>query len=457
MKRCIVLVVEGIAPPLLERWAARGFLPFLNDLRLQGRIGRFIGHEVPYEPPALLSAFTGQPCGGHGCFSYWHVYGKLFAETPAVVTANDICAPFLWQMPGWDKVRVSLVNLFGTHPPAPLNGKVISYPLYPSLKACYPPDLLLSLLKKGIRYGHDVSALYTGGGHEQFWRVVRGIEESRMAVCRELLAGSCDLFIANITIIDRLSHFLWAETEGARRDDPGGSIMLKAYQLVDDFIAGVVQNLHPDDELLVFSEIGFGPLAEFVSLNDILALNGLYREQDGNPDPASCMAMEAVQGSHGININSACSYADGIIAPQQEDAVSKEVAEALLSARNRHTGEPLIRAIHRGRDIHPGPNAGMAPHLIVEPYDVEYLPAGHTYWRRKVMRHLQTGWHRRESIWFGIGKEMERMSVTRFMRPTDVAPLIARLMDAPPLPAEHDIANYPVSHFISQQKAHPQP
>src|SRR5689334_18870016 len=138
MERVVVLVLEGATVELVQRWTASGRLPSFAALLRGGTSGSFSSLLVPYEFPALLSSFTGNWPGEHGCFSLWHVHGSVFGEIPHVISSHEITTPFIWQRPEAAKLRVGIVNLCGTHPPQPVNGYLISYPLYPTLRACFP-------------------------------------------------------------------------------------------------------------------------------------------------------------------------------------------------------------------------------------------------------------------------------------------------------------------------------
>lgn len=407
-------------------------LPSFTALAQSGTWGSFTSLPVPYEPSALLSAFTGLPPGEHGCFSYWHIHGETCDQTPQVVLSDEIAAPFLWQTNEAAKLQVGIVNLFGTHPPQPINGHLITYPLYPSLRACHPPRLLLELSRAGIRYGHDVSALYTGAPRDDFVALLEQIETARTQACLNLMARGGDLFVFNVTIIDRLSHFWWREVEpesGMADDD---TALWRAYRLADKFIAQVVDVLRPDDHLIVFSEIGFGPLERYVSVNDILVQTGLLTMADARINPARTLAMEAVQGSHGINLNLERRYANGLIPDAEEDSRRQQVRQALLDAINPDTGLPLFENVIAGRELYAGAGAAQAPDLVVQPYDERYQPLGHPHWAKKVHRHLQTGWHRRDSFWAGLGPRFPSGATGAKGTCVDMAQTIADCLGLPP-------------------------
>jgi len=397
--RTVVVILEGAAPQLLEKWGRDGALPSFRELEERGTLGNLESLPVPYELPAQVTAFSGALPGEHGCFSLWPVRGDRLSDLPRVLRAEDVAVPWLWER--WPEVRSCVVNLFGTHPPRPGAEFLITYPFYPTLHASNPPGLLRDLARAGLPYAHDASVLFKGETRGEFFDRVRRVEELRMRVCLHLLASDARLFVFNLTILDRLSHFWWREVETGEDDE--GSILWQAYRLADRFLGEAASLLGPEDHLIVFSEFGFGPLDAYVSLNEVLAQAGLLAMSDGEVDYRRTVASEAVQGSHGINMSLRRRHTDGVVAETDEEARLREVQEALLAAANPHTGQPLIRSVRRGPEIYPGPCSHLAPDLVVEPFDERYQPLGDPRWATRLYRHLQTGWHRRKSFWIGLG------------------------------------------------------
>jgi predicted AlkP superfamily phosphohydrolase/phosphomutase len=432
MGRTVVAILEGVSTSLVERWMPIGALPSFKALADHGTMGAFKSVPVPYEGPALVSSFTGVPPGEHGCFSYWHVHGTTYGEAPRVIAADDITAPFLWQTPAAAALRVGIVNLFGTHPPSPVHGHLISYPFYPTVRASYPQRLLRELSQAGIRYGHDVSALYTGTPREEFYQLIERVESARMQACFNILERGADLCVFNITMIDRLSHFWWSEVEANSGMADDETILWRAYQMADRFIAQLMDTLGPEDTLIVFSEIGFGPLVCYVSVNEILRQAGLLAQAEESVDPTSTIAMEAVQGSHGINLNLRQRYPNGLISDAEEAAQRHEVRAVLLAAINPDTRRPLFKEVVDGQALYPGSQAGQAPDLVLVPEDERYLPLGDPYWANKVHRHLQTGWHRCNSFWAGLGPRFSSRTTGRESACMDIAQTIADCLGLPP-------------------------
>lgn len=432
--RAIIAVVEGAAPLLLDRWCEAGWLPVLRELRQRGRHGPLRGEVVPYEPTGLHSAFSGQPPGEHGWFSYWSVHPADYR--PRVLTSADVTAPLLWRRPETSELSWAVVNVTGTHPPRPLHGHLISYPMHQTLRASFPDDLLRRLLRdQGISTVHDVSVWYEGQTREEFLTGVLHADQSRARAALHLLDEGAEVLVINLTAIDRVCHFYWQELEPGSPVPEDRSAIFRAYASCDRMLGQLLDHLPADGHLLTFSEIGFGPLRAYLSVNDALAAAELLwttADEGGSAvDYPRSLAFEAVQGSHGVNVNLRGRYAEGRVAPADFERVRQRTREALEAAVNPHTGLPMFRRVHCREDLYAGAAAEAAPDLVVEPADERYQPLGDPYWAGTVNRTLQSGWHRRESFWAGVGPRFsagEGSTAT----PLDVAPTVYGMLGLEP-------------------------
>ena len=256
----IVAIAEGADLELIRSGLLSQRCPWLTALLDDDCWRPLACGPAPYEPSNLATAFTGRERGVHGCYSYWAMRAAGNAM-PAILGSGDVRAPMVWQWRALADLRTAVINVQLTHPPQPLNGSMLSYLMAQSLRYSYPPGLVHALKRRGLRYAHDVSVFYRGEAAASFQARVLQVAayqlETAIALAREH-----DVLIVNLTLIDRVCHFLWRELETA--DDPCASRVADAYGFVDDALA-MLDELAGDDPMLVFSEIGFGPLERFES------------------------------------------------------------------------------------------------------------------------------------------------------------------------------------------------
>lgn len=428
-KKALVIITEGTSPQLLEQWCAEGLLPGFARVLKDGAQGNLRSDLVPYEPPGLISAFTGRSVGDHGWFSYWDVHNHDYRPQP--VSSAKQSQPFLWQRPELSSARFAVVNVFGTHPPTPLNGWLVTYPMLQTVNACYPRDLLWSLSRRGVHYTHDVSIWFSGQSQRDFLPLALEADRRRGEVALTLLGEGADVVIANLTSIDRTSHCYWQELEEGSPVPATESAIFQAYRQCDQIIARCAELVSKNISLLAFSEIGFGPLRAYCSVNQALEKAGFHKRQPCDTAPVlwdKTIAFEAVQGTHGVNINLAGRYAHATVKESDYYHVREQVMAALRGTVNPYTGLPMFRRVFRREEVYAGQCLADAPDIILAPADERYLPLGDSFWARHVNRTCQSGWHRRDSYWAGMGDVFSTVRHEEEASLLDIAPTIFEML-----------------------------
>lgn len=414
----VVAIIEGVDHTLLRRLIGHVRLPWFEAAFQQDSAFHLSSGVVPYEAPNMTSALSGVSPGEHGVFSLWEA--GYSDEAPRVLTADDVKAARVWEWPELRDRSFGLVNIHLTHPPRTLNGFCLSYLMHQTLNFTFPRELAHKLLANGLRYGHDVSVLYTGQAADFFFQEVQRISQYQLDAALKLGPG-VDILLINITIADRLSHFLWPDL-----DAPGleNTHLVRAYQFIDEALGRLDQLRASNEAMLVFSEMGFGRLDHFASLDDGLLRLGLQaRDADGNVDVARSLARESVQGAHGVNL--VRGHADH--APDAAEV--REVCEALLALRFDDTNQPVVSSALPREHVYAGPHAHLAPDIVIEPANPRRPPMGDRRWAAKVHRHLQNGWHRKGGFGFLIGRDIPTGSFGDTEHPTEsIAPTIAHML-----------------------------
>lgn len=416
----LIAVAEGVEPTVLRREMDAGRLPWFSKIAQEGRWWDMDCGPVPYEPTNLASAFSGQGPGEHGCFSYWAI--RDGGNKPRVLETPDVKVKRFWEWPELQDVRVSVINVQLTHPPQPLNGNLITYPMLATLRACYPNDLLGRLSRNGVRYAHDVTVFYKGQDLDSF------AAEAQRAANYQLdtalaLADDCDVMVFNFTLPDRLSHFLWHELEQPEHEWTRRPHILQAYDFVDQACARLSEKV--TGSTMVFSEIGFGGIDGFVSIDKLLQNVGLqYLDEDGGVDLQRSLAFEAVQGSHGIILAQGMRNGGSIARNPGDFDV---VREALLGFKFED-GTPVLAAANHRDDVYTGPWRHLGPDIIIKPTDPRRPPLGDPRWADHVLRNDQSGWHRDQGFVMVSGPTASRFLNVEKVSLESIAPTIARLM-----------------------------
>lgn len=405
-QRVVVVITEGASNKLLHEFIAQGYLPGFERLLRQGAWGEMASHVVPYEPPGLMTAFTGTSSSEHGWYSYWTVHEQ--DHKPRVLSSADLRVKPFWLRPEHSERHFSIINVLGSHPPIPLPGEIITYPMGQTLKASYPSDLLISLARQGLHYTHDVSIWYKGQERNDLVSRLIEADRRRVALALHFYDKGAEVVIVNLTSIDRTCHYYWQELEPGSCVARSESAILGAFQCADELIDKLLDRMDDKTTLLAFSEIGFGPLKAYLSINEILAKAGFLQwKQAGTVvDWEHTIAAEAVQGSSGVNINLQGRHADGTVSRQDYEKARADVAAALRASINPYTGLNLFASVATREEIYEGTRMQDAPDLILFPEDHRYLPLGDPVWALHVNRPLQSGWHRDRSYWASTGPQV---------------------------------------------------
>lgn len=397
--KLIVCLFEGISYPLINDYLDNGLLPNFQKLRTGGTCGKLNCTPIPYEASGIVTSFSGVNVNKHGIISYWNPRPENYI--PTQWNSFDISNLMFWNKEPYSHLNYALINLFGTQPTYKINGSILSYSMDKNLRYSYPKDLLSSLNKKGFPYVQDTCVFFTKDTIKtDFCHSVLNIDMLRKNVVLNLIGNDTDVTIVNFTAIDRISHFYFNEINNVQLES---SMLYMAYKQCDNFLGEMMDLADKmNSKLIVFSEIGFGHLKKFVSINDYLMQKNFLKKDIENQNIIfdKTIAFESVQGSHGININSKKHFRDGIVDESEHEIVLSQIINELVHMHNPYNGNLMFKKVMTGSEFS---QSNLIPDIILEPFDWEYLPYGDPYWANHVSRNFQTGWHRSESFWGYLG------------------------------------------------------
>jgi predicted AlkP superfamily phosphohydrolase/phosphomutase len=425
-RRTIVLVTQGASVELLERWVSAGRLPAFAQLFARGVHGQLISGPVPYEVPGIVSVVTGRTPGEHGMFSFWSSHERH--DEPRVLASNEMLAQPAWRRPELGDLKFGLINVYGTHPPAEINGWVLSYAMEQTLRSSYPGSLMMELAQRGVRYAQDVSTWYSGQARGDFLPKVLEADRHRGLACQYLWEQGADVIFVVLTSLDRTGHHYWQELEPGAPIAEQESAPFQGFAMCDAILGRLLELAGDQATLIALSEQGFGPLRAYVSVNRALARRGFLAYADPGSDSAidwsHTSAFETAQGTHGIDLNLKGRSSPGRIDAADFERVRSELISLLREVDNPHTGLKLFRSVQRREEVYSGPHVSRAPDIILEPLDERYQPLGHPHWARRVNRAWHSGWHRRQSYFAVCGPSVRQRWAARPGATIDVLPTL---------------------------------
>lgn len=411
--KALVIGLDGADWRLLEPWLREGHLPALSRLITTGARGVLRSTIRPESSVAWSSFSTGMNAGKHGVFGFVeHAPGSYAFQ---LANGSSVRARRFWEILGDEDRRVWIYNVPFTYPPAPVNGLLVSGMLTPGPDVAFthPPDLRGWLLSHFEKYQFDVTP--SEGEQDALIASVRAITQQQLKTALLLLHKQpWDLGMVVFTGPDRLQHFLWA------CHDPGhplrqadharlGNALLEHYQLLDEAIAEILDNLPPNTLVLVMSDHGFNGCARRFYVNRWLVQEGYLALHEANTWrlrlaamtsklgsvgwirrlkrallPArwgattlrSAMFVRAVDWSRtrayfgpdgGLRINLAGREPEGIVDPGELDTLRQELRQRSLALVDPDTGQPALSGVFAREELYHGPFTDRAPDLILEP------------------------------------------------------------------------------------------
>jgi predicted AlkP superfamily phosphohydrolase/phosphomutase len=365
--RLVFLGLDGLPWSLARDLCAGGHLPHLAAI-----IDRSapIRAELPeLSPVNWTSLFTASPPGFHGVYGFTHM------------------DPHSYRLVFTDFTHVHGRTIFESLAAAGLFAKVVNMPLLAPVRPCramlvagFPadrlqgavhPPVLASILKS---HGYVVDADTVRGAKDPAFltadlhRALQGREKALDLLWPDL---AWDMFMLVLTETDRLGHFLFPalteETHPWR--GPCLDFMAAWDRLVGKVLARYA-DLQGPKRLIMMADHGFATLEQEVDLNAWLTQAGLLHlsrrpENEWDTDCISARTKAFALDPGRIYLHTKERFARGRLSRSETRMLIPELIKALQGLA--WNGRRVIREIHRGAELYTGPQAHLAPDLVLVP------------------------------------------------------------------------------------------
>lgn len=179
--------------------------------------------------------------------------------------------------------------------------------------------------------------------------------------------------------LDQSSHAMW------RCMDPGhpaydpmedaafADFLTNLYVKFDGILADVLERLDENTTLIVLSDHGFAPWYREFHLNRWLYDEG-YLVLSPGVDPSRVDWLLGVDwsrtrafgmGINGLYVNERGRWAQGIVGPEETEALVDEMAAKLEAIRDPKDDSRVVVKAYKARETYHGPYAGSAPDIVV--------------------------------------------------------------------------------------------
>jgi predicted AlkP superfamily phosphohydrolase/phosphomutase len=411
--RVLMIGLDAFDAELVEKWSDDGTLPSFASFFERASYGRLAPPNGLLLGPPWPTFHTGRPVSEHGLYEYLVWRPDRMDETRAS-SIRDL-TPF-WRQLGNEGPRSVVIDVPLVPSPEPFNGvEVTCWATHERLVpfGTYPEDLAGRINESVGREPMPLEA------HHRL-PYARLLAE-RDALCdttrsvtdlAERLLGDeeWDLGIVCYSTAHRAGHKLWSDTGTTGRGADGeaeefGEALRDVYRAIDESIGRLLAIARPEDHVLIFALHGMGPntsralvLPQILdrilrgetasgpsllgSLRNAVPLGlrgwvkrrlpvgvqdrlGTFWRKSG--DWSETRAISLAADVHGfIRINLAGREAQGIVPPEEYEAVCDEIAEGLLGFVDADSGLPIVERVVRRREAYPeGASADLLPDLIV--------------------------------------------------------------------------------------------
>lgn len=166
--------------------------------------------------------------------------------------------------------------------------------------------------------------------------------------------------------LDQVSHMMWRAMDpehpayDPELDGPWASVIENIYVQFDGVVGYTLERMGEDTLLIVMSDHGFTSWRRTFNLNTWLKQNGYITFKDPNrrDDPGLFLNVDWSQsrayalGLNGLYINLEGRERDGIVPPEEREALMDELSEKLLAIIDPATGEPAITKVYKREEVY---------------------------------------------------------------------------------------------------------
>ena len=208
---------------------------------------------------------------------------------------------------------------------------------------------------------------------------------------------------------DRIQHMFWRYLDpshpahAGQAEEQHRDAIPELYLRMDELVGRTMKECEGDDTvLMVISDHGFKPFRRGVDLNVWLEQNGYLTfkpgergkkylaEVDWSKTRAYCLGLA------GLWLNVKGNESQGIVDPEDADALRNEICEKLTGLRDDERDELAINQAYNSRRIYHGPYASEAPDIIIG-YNVGYRVS----WEAAIGQPTDKVFHDNMKAWSG--------------------------------------------------------
>lgn len=484
--RVAIIGLDGGTFDLLDQFMANGVMPRLKDICAKGRRAILKSTKPPITACAWPSMYSGCEPGQHSIFDFRRPLRNPDLKR-RFINSSSIRLPKVWEIVAEEGGNSILLNLPLTYPPFEMRGKLISGMPIPAgaREITYPQGLLDELERECGGYIADIDFLRgripdisdDRAVGELLGQIRKALELRLHAALHLMASDTWRLFFSCFILPDRIQHLYYSLLdekclEGeklSKSEEKLRERLINLYRELDTAIGKLADALNDDDQLVLVSDHGFGPLKRIFHLNTWLKEKGylklkaggirpsigrflpqivkkplkkLLGRKDTDPADYNPLAMidwdatRAYCGSsteQGIYLNVKDREPFGIV-EQGMDYIKlrDELIRGLSDAVDPVTGEKVFEVVLSREDIQTGRYIEDAPDIYIQPKGHETVMAEEFVDKLSIpWHHPRGGFHREEGIFIAYGSIIDTGDELPPMEMTQIMPMILTMLGMP--------------------------
>lgn len=450
MSKVFIFGIDGGSLKIIQNMVSEGKLPTFRKIMNNGTSSVLKSTIPPHTAPGWVSAVTGVGPGQHGIYQFWDTQGSNYIGK--FMGSRDWKRAPLWNILNEVGLNTGIINVPMTHPPYPVDGYIITWPLSKTLRYSNPDNLMSEIAAQGGHYLPDISTMYHG--EKDYLNKALSITEKRVQTIKYLLnSHEWDFMMTVFPEVDRISHFYWHFwDESSPEYCPNATkeekeAITSIYEATDRAVADVLVDLPEDTLILIISDHGFGAGELNFNVQTFLKDSGFLFTRGIETDPEQLIqsgswfsytengkgytvdwtrtkAYMAAPGSYGVNINLKGRQKEGIVSRKEFDFVRTQIIDQLHTVKHPVTKSPLFKKILRSEEVYSGDSQNRAPDIILIPQDYGVMINHNLIPGQWFTSPEQKGMHRQEGIFLATGPTVKKNYKLNKAKLEDIVPTV---------------------------------
>ncbi len=297
--RVILIGFDGMDYELTQELMDKGLLPNLKNIADKGGYSPLLSVFPPDSIPSWITTFTGIDPSNHGILE--HINYLLDDVAECAIDTSVFHEKTFWDRIGNEaNKKVCIVNPFMAYPVWPVNGVMVSGPVFVEGEIECSDDSYLHDKKIPESIGGITNFPNKSNMKPYYDEMVRDTQEQVDFGIDLLRNNDIDFFFQTIVTTDRVQHHYWRYCDKNDPTYPGPSeidtTVPDFFKLTDDIVGQYMAELRDNDVLIIMSDHGHGMrCTQVFNTNEYLRRKGYLKSADGDKKLSKKIIIEKLK------------------------------------------------------------------------------------------------------------------------------------------------------------------